>query len=185
MKKMILSVMVLASLTSQAADLDLSKSKVSWVGKKEVVDSKHTGVVKFKSGSLKVEDGKLTGGSVVVDMATITATDLEGEWADKLVGHLKNDDFFKVGKYPTSTFTAKKVAALGSDKFKVTGDLKILDKTNEVSVVLAKSGKTYKGDLTFDRTKWDLKYGSGSFFDNLGDKAISNDITINLELVTK
>lgn len=185
MKKMILGLLALAALSAQAADLDLSKSMISWVGKKEVVDSKHLGNVKFKSGSLDIKDGKLTGGSVVVDMNTINATDLEGEWKGKLEGHLKNDDFFKVAKYPTSSFKATSVKAAGKGKYKVTGDLKILDATNSVEVTLTEKGKEYTGEFKIDRTKWGLKYGSGSFFDNLGDKAISNEISLELKLVTK
>ena len=185
MKKMILGLIAVASLSTQAADLDLAKSQISWIGKKAVVDSKHLGNVKFKSGSLKIEDGKLAGGKVVVDMNTINTTDLEGEWKAKLEGHLKNDDFFKVSKYPTAAFKTTSVKAQGKNKFKVVGDLTILDKTNSVDVVLTQDGKSYKGDLKINRTKWDIKYGSGSFFDNLGDKAIADEIGLELKLVTK
>ena len=132
-----------------------------------------------------MKDGKLTGGEVVVDMSTINTTDLEGKWKAKLEGHLKNDDFFKVDKYPTASFKTTSVAAQGKDKYKVTGDLKILNKTNSVDVVLTQKGKSFTGDLTIDRTKWDLKYGSGSFFDDLGDKAIADEIALKLNLVTK
>ena len=185
MKKMILGLVSMVALSVNAADLDLSKSMISWVGKKAVVDSKHMGNVKFKSGSLEIKDGKLTGGSAVADMNTINATDLEGEWKGKLEGHLKNDDFFKVGKYPTASFKATSVKAQGDNKYKVTGDLKILDATNSVDVVLTQKGKEFTGDLTINRTKWGLKYGSGSFFKSLGDKAIADDIALELKLVTK
>ena len=185
MKKMILGLLAVATLSLQAAELDLSKSMISWVGKKAVVDSKHLGNVKFKSGNLEMKEGKLTGGKVVVDMNTINTTDLEGEWKDKLEGHLKNDDFFKVGKYPTESFTATSVKATGKDKYQVKGDMKILDKTNPVDVTLTKKGNTFTGDLKINRTKWGIKYGSGSFFDNLGDKAIADEIALELKLVTK
>jgi len=185
MKKIILGLFTLAALSTQAADLDLSKSEISWVGKKAVVDSKHLGNVKMKSGSLEMKDGKLTGGEVVVDMNTINTTDLEGKWKTKLEGHLKNDDFFKVDKYPTATFKATSVKAQGKDNYKVTGDMKILNKTNSVDIVLTQKGKSFTGDLTIDRTKWDLKYGSGSFFDDLGDKAIADEIALKLNLVIK
>ncbi len=185
MKKMILALVSLVTLSVNAAELDLSKSMISWVGKKAVVDSKHMGNVKLKSGSVDLKEGKLTGGSLVVDMNTINATDLEGDWKTKLEGHLKNDDFFKVEKFPTSSFKATSVKAEGAGKYKVTGDLKILDATNSVDVVLTQKGKEFTGSLNIDRTKWGLKYGSGSFFDNLGDKAIADQIALELKLVTK
>lgn len=185
MKKTMFGLLALATLSLQAANLDLTKSKISWVGKKEVVDSKHHGTVEIKEGKLTEKDGKLTGGEVVVDMGTINTTDLSGEWKTKLETHLKSDDFFKVDKYPTTSFKTTSVKAAGKDKYKVKGDLKILDAKRPVELTLTKKGKEYSGKLVIDRTKWGLKYGSGSFFDNLGDKAIANEITLQLKLVTK
>jgi polyisoprenoid-binding protein YceI len=187
MKKLALGLLTFLTLSASAVDLNLEESKIIWLGKKEIVDSKHGGFVKFKSGSLEMKDGKLVSGTVVVDMDSIQTTDekLSPEWKQKLVGHLKNEDFFKVAEYPTSTFTTTSVKAEGKDKYKVTGKLKMLKAENSVDVVLTQKGKEFTGSLTIDRTKWDLRYGSNSFFDKLGDKAISNEITLELKLVTK
>jgi len=185
MKKMMFGFLALATLSLQAANLDLTKSKISWMGKKEVVDGKHHGNVAIKKGQLMMKDGQLSGGEVVVDMATISTTDLSGDWKTKLETHLKGDDFFKVEKYPTTSFKANSVKSAGKKKYKVKGELTILGTKKPVELVLAEKGKAYSGKLVIDRTKWGLKYGSGSFFDNLGDKAISNEITLDFKLVTK
>ena len=75
-------------------NVDTAASKVVWTGTK--VTGKHTGTVNIKSGSLTVDNGALTAGNVVLDMNSISSTDLEGEYKEKLDGHLKADDFFGV-----------------------------------------------------------------------------------------
>jgi polyisoprenoid-binding protein YceI len=162
-----------------------SESKVEWFGSK--VTGKHNGLVSLKSGNLIMNGNKLTGGSFEMDMNSIDCTDLEGEWKDKLVGHLKADDFFGTDKFPTANFVITKVAAgktAGSNM--VTGKMTIKGKTQVVTfpVVLTKEGNNVKGtaEIKLDRTKYDIRYGSASFF-NLGDKAISNDFTLKVALV--
>lgn len=185
MKKMIFGLLALATLSVQAANLDVAKSKITWIGKKAVVDSKHLGTVKIKEGKFTMKDGKLTGGEVSVDMTTITTTDLSGEWKTKLETHLKSADFFKVGQYPTTSFKATSVKSAGKGNYKVLGELTIVNVKKSVELVLTEKGKVYSGKLVIDRTKWGLKYGSGSFFDNLGDKAIANDIALDFKFVLK
>ena len=38
-----------------------------------------------------------------------------------------------------------------------------------------------KAKLTIDRTLYNIKYGSASFFDNLKDRAISNEFDIEVD----
>ena len=161
-----------------AADVDLKKSTLKWTGTK--VTGKHYGKIYLKSAKVEEKDGKLTGGEFVVDMKNFTVDDLSGEWEKKFLAHIKNEDFFTVDKYPTSKL---KIKSVKGDK--VTADLTIKDKTNEVKFDLKKSGKTYKGTLKFDRTKFGMVYGSGDFFKGLGDKMIHNEVTVEVEIVTK
>ena len=151
---------------------------------------KHTGNVKIKNGDLQVDHGKLTGGSFEIDMTSITCTDLEGEWAGKLVGHIKSDDFFGVDKYPTAKFVITRAIPQDTKgNYKIIGNLTIKEKTNPVTfkgnVTEAGGNITATGDIVVDRSMFDVRYGSGSFFDNLGDKTIYDEFGLKVSLVAK
>lgn len=166
--------------------IDADKSELTWTGKK--VTGEHHGPVKLEKGSLTVDGTKLTAGTVVIDMRTMTSADLKDnkEYHDKLIGHLKSDDFFGVEKYPTSTFKITKVAQTGTQA-NVTGDLTIKGITKPVSfpMTVKVSGNTLEatGKATIDRSKYDIKYNSKSFFDNLGDKMIYDEFTLDIKVV--
>ena len=164
-------------------------SNVAWKGYK--VTGEHTGTIKVKSGDLTFgENGALTGGKIVIDMTSIKVTDLEGEWAGKLEGHLKSGDFFGVEKFPTAELVITKVAAKGTPgDYKVTGNLTIKETTKEIRFYahLDETGGNINAtaDIKIDRSDFDVRYGSGSFFDNLGDKTIYDefDLSVNLKAV--
>lgn len=177
------------SLSAQAANysLDSKASKLEWEGKK--ISGAHTGEVSLKKGSVELNEGELKGGEIQIDLTSITTTDLQGEWADKLVGHLKSDDFFSADKHPTATFKIDSAKKVSGNKFKITGPLTIKGKTApqtfEVSVKADGDKVTVNGDIAIDRTTYDIKYGSGKFFDpkSLGDKMINDKFTVKLNLV--
>jgi polyisoprenoid-binding protein YceI len=168
------------SVTAQTKKVDATKSTVNWVGKK--VTGQHEGTVNLKAGTLVFKGKKLTGGTFNVDMTSLTATDLTGEYQGKLNGHLKSEDFFGTEKFPTATLVFKKVVAKATNVYTVTGDLTIKGKTNPITFDLATTKDTAATSLKIDRTKYDIKYGSGSFFDNLGDKAISDEFDLAVAL---
>ena len=179
MKLMTLLAACLLSLTSAFGEaIDLKASSLQWKGTK--VTGEHFGKLSFKSGEVEMKDGKLAGGKFVVDVNSLTVDDLKGEWATKFIGHMKSKDFFEVEKHPTASMKIKKVA-----DGKITADLTIKGKTNEVTFPFKKDGKAYSGQLKFDRTKFDMVYGSGDFFKNLGDKMIHNDVTLDYKFVVK
>ncbi|MEO0038052.1 MAG: Protein YceI [Bacteroidota bacterium] len=167
--------------SAQVKKVDAAKSSIAWLGKK--VTGEHSGTINLKEGSLTFKGKKLTGGSFVVDMTSLTSTDLTGEYQGKLNGHLKADDFFGTDKYPTSKLVFKKIADKGNGIYNVTGDLTIKDVTNSINFVLTVKGGSATTALKIDRTKFGIKYGSGSFFDSLGDKAIADEfeLTVNLK----
>jgi polyisoprenoid-binding protein YceI len=115
-------------------------------------------------------------------MTSITTTDIKGEYAAKLDGHLKADDFFGTDKYPTSKLVFKKIANKGNDVYTVTADLTIKDVTAPVKFDITVKGNTATTSFKVDRTKFGIKYGSGSFFDNLGDKTINDDFELTVSL---
>lgn len=194
MKKLLLSLVVLSGLFvafKPAADVytvDLAKSKIVWIGRK--VTGQHTGELKITSGSLTANGKALNGGNFVMDMKSMTCTDLDASNGGKLLGHLKSDDFFSVEKNPTSKFEIIKITAAGSDKVTIVGKLTIKGITSDVSFpasVKQQAGVivAVANNVKIDRTKYDIKYGSKSFFASIGDKAIDDEFELNINLVAK
>jgi len=184
----ILAILVMAAQVANTYNVDVNSSTIVWTGYK--VTGKHTGTVKVKNGNLTWDAGKLTGGSFEIDMNSITDTDLEGEYAGKLVGHLKSDDFFGVAKFPTSKFVITKAIPQDTKgNYKIVGNLTIKEKTNEVKflAVVSESNGTINasGKITVDRSEYDVRFGSGSFFDGLGDKTIYDEFDLQVSLVAK
>ncbi|WP_162427449.1 YceI family protein [Pontibacter pudoricolor] len=171
----------------------IEKSEVKWHGKK--VTGEHFGTIGVKSGNLVINKNKVTGGKFVIDMNSITVTDItDPEYNGKLVGHLKSDDFFGVEKHPTATFEIKALApiakaAAGKPNYKVNGLLTIKGITKPVqfpATITVKDGvATAKADVTVNRAQYDVKYGSESFFGSLGDKAIMDDFTVSFNVTAK
>ncbi|MGH2664365.1 YceI family protein [Flavobacterium sp.] len=178
-------VVALGTLTATAQTtkkVDLAKSKIDWVGKK--VTGQHSGTINLKEASLIFNGKKLVGGNFTVDMTSINTTDLKaGEGKEKLDGHLKADDFFGVEAHPTATLVFKSLGLKSKNVYTVTADLTIKGITKPITfdILVNKNDATAK--LSVDRTKYDIKYGSGSFFEGLGDKAILDnfDLVVNLK----
>ena len=157
------------------------ESKINWVGKKEI-GSDHKGTINIQNGVLEFKKDKLVGGEIMVDMNSITVTDLEGNYKNKLEGHLKADDFFGTDKFQSSKLVFTKVE--GKDgKYKVTGDLTIKGITKPVSFDLVVDSNTASTTLNVDRTLYGIKYGSSSFFDDLKDKAIKNEFELTIVFI--
>ena len=180
----ILAVLFLAgtlSASAQKSEINISKSEVEWTGKK--IGGSHTGEIKLKSGNLEFKGDDIVGGKVVMDMNSITNTDLTDEgYNQKLVGHLKSDDFFGVEKFPTASFEVTKSSKFKDGKASVTGKLTIKGKTEEITFDVLMEGDKYSTQIEVDRSKFDVRYGSNSFFDNLGDKAINDICTLAITL---
>jgi polyisoprenoid-binding protein YceI len=168
-------------------------STLGWEGK--AVTHGHTGTMNFTSGELLVKGSSIVGGTVTVDMKTMKATDIkDAESQGKFVGHMSSDDFFGVEKFPTSTFkivsvTPIKGAAKDTDNATIAGDLTIKGVTQRISFpakVGVKDGvAAATGKVTIDRTKFGLKYGSKSFFDSIGDKAIYDNFDLTFNVIAK
>jgi len=162
-------------------DVNTSASKVTWKAYK--VTGSHTGTVDLESGSLQFEDDKLTGGEFVVDMSSLVSTDLEGEYKGKLEGHLKSDDFFGVATHPSAKLVFTSVVSSGKNSYEVTGDLSIKGISKPVTFDVSVYGSKATATMKVDRAQYDVRYGSGSFFENLGDKTIYDefDLVVDLE----
>jgi polyisoprenoid-binding protein YceI len=168
------------SVSGQVKKIDAAKSSINWLGKK--VTGQHNGTVNFKDGALVFKGKKVAGGNFTVDMTSLTATDLTGEWLGKLNGHLKADDFFGTDKFPTAKLVFKKVAVKSANVFTVTADLTIKGITSPVTFDLATTANAASTKFMVDRTKYDIKYGSGTFFTSIGDKAIADEFELDVNL---
>lgn len=170
-----------ATITAQQKKVNATTSKVTWVGKK--VTGQHSGTINVKDGTLVFVKKKLKGGLITIDMSSINTTDLKaGQGKEDLDGHLKADDFFGTAKFPTAKIDFKLIADNGNGKYTVTADLTIKDVTAPVKFDIVVAGKTATTNLKIDRTKYGIKYGSGNFFENLGDKTISDEFDLAVAL---
>jgi polyisoprenoid-binding protein YceI len=165
---------------------DASKSSLQWLGKK--VAGEHSGGLSLGSGSFEIKGSKLVGGKFEIDMNSITVTDIkEADMAQKLVGHLKSDDFFGVAKFPKATFVIKSSEVISTKSITVKGQLTIKNVTQpiEFKALFKKTAEGYNiyANIIVDRSKFGVRYGSGSFFDDMGDKMIYDEFELKLNLV--
>ena len=178
----IAAVIVLTTLafTNTKKEVDVKASTVEWTGEK--VTGSHNGSIDLESGYFMMEDDKIVGGEFVMDMSSIVVTDLTGENKGKLEGHLKSEDFFGVEKHPTAKLVITSAAAKGDGKYGIVGDLTIKNETHPITFDLEMNGNSATTELTIDRSKYNVRYGSGSFFDNLGDKTIYDNFELAVNL---
>ena len=161
-------------------EIKTENSKVVWKGYK--VTGSHEGIINLKSGSFNFEENVLAGGEFEIDMTTIVNTDMEGEYKGKLEGHLKSDDFFGVENFPTAKLVFTSVNVKGKNSYVVIGNLTIKGKSNPITFEISIYGNKATASLKIDRTKYDIKYGSSSFFDDLKDKAIYDEFDLVADL---
>ncbi len=169
--------------------VDVDKSKIFWTGKG--VGKQHTGFVTIQSGTVLIDTKTVTGGFMYINMKSITDTDIKDAGFNKnLVDHLKSPDFFFAAKFPTSTFKIIKAERLdvpeGQPNYKVSGELAIKGIKKPIdfmsTIKYVKKSIVITGDAEFDRTAYEIKYNSGNFFQDLGDKLIEDKIQLRLDI---
>jgi len=168
---------------------DSEASKIIWKGFKPA--GSHDGVISLESGELSLNEGELESGAFVISMGSLVVLDIpaDDEGNGKLSGHLKSPDFFDVDQFPTATFEITGVETL-EGKTMLSGNLTLKSVTNNIKFLVTVSETENKLMLnsetfTIDRSKWNVQYGSKSFFDNLGDKFINDDIELTVNVVAK
>jgi polyisoprenoid-binding protein YceI len=177
----VLSISMMNGQTKLTADTQ--KTTLNWLGEK--VTGQHTGTVKLKSGWLTMKENKIVGGEFLIDMTTIR----DDESNARLEGHLKSDDFFGVEKFAVSKLVLKSSDSFDKGSAVVKGELTIKDITNPIEFKAAvqnkEEGTFFFANIVLDRTKFNVRYGSGTFFDNLGDKTIYDEFKLKVALVVK
>ena len=174
---------------SDTYQVDVKQSSLEWFAQK--VTGKHNGIINISGGSISNNHGNFTG-VIEIDMTTIEDKDMEpGKGKEKLEGHLKSADFFDATSYPKSKFVITSIVPLAKPTEQAThtvkGLLTIKDKTNELTFdALLKVSDTQAvctGSAVVDRSKYDVKYGSKSFFPDIGDKMIYDEFTLKFNVV--
>lgn len=171
--------------------LNSKESYLTWTGKK--ITGSHIGRVSIKSAAPIIEGSTLKGGDFVVDMESLVDEDLKDQALNsKLISHLKSEDFFNVAKFPVAELRLTSVepianAKVGEPNYTLHGNLTIIGVTNPISfpaiVNIGKSRATATTKIILDRTRWNLRYGSGKFFAGLGDKLIYDEFTVEVNIV--
>jgi polyisoprenoid-binding protein YceI len=193
--KIIFNVLLVATLLSFTAPhsdvykVDVSQSKIEWFARK--VAGKHNGTIKLSGGDISNTHGNYSG-TIEADMNSIEDADLENPaYKSKLENHLKSPDFFDAARYPKSKFVITSVTPLAESKngstHSIKGMLTIRDKTNEITfdATMTMDGDKLlsAGTAVIDRSKFDVKYGSKTFFADIGDKMIDDEFTLKFSIV--
>jgi polyisoprenoid-binding protein YceI len=175
-----------ATASGVSYNLDLAASTLGWEG--TGVGHGHKGNFPITNGSLNVEGGKITGGNFDINVKGMTASDVTGDEAGKLIGHLLSADFFEAEKFPNAKFAITKVeeATDSVNNATISGNLTLKDSTVNVTfpanVTATDAAVTAKAKFVIDRTKWGMKYGNDK---SLGDKFISPEVGIEVNLSAK
>ena len=164
-------------------NIETAQSQITWTGR-EVSTSSHYGTLDFVSGNFEISNGEIVNGEFIVDMTSINNQDMEGDSKARLEGHLKSDDFFSVESYPTAAISINSSELISDGKWNVSADLSIKGFTHPVNFEMISSEDGWSANLVFDRSKYDVRFRSGSFFENLGDKLIYDDIELSINLTT-
>ena len=167
--------------------IDKTKSVVRWIGRTPV--KFHDGTIDIQEGNFSVDENGILIGNIIIDMESINCTDLSGGGKKSLEEHLMNDDFFSVNKFKTSKINISSEMKPNNGLIDFKGSLEIKNISNPISfkssINKTPEGKyTASSKLTFDRSMYNVKYKSKSFFDDLGDKFINDDVEIELEIIT-
>lgn len=162
--------------------VDIANSSIGWSAKK--VGGGHTGTVKITEGSLVYNGKSLQKGVFLMDMSSITSDNA------RVTNHLKSPDFFSAEKNPSSKFEITKVSAAGKERVSITGNLTIKGITHPLTFpATVKQGKdvvvAVASGIRVDRTKYDIKFRSKTFFGDIGDKAIDDEFELNINLTAK
>ncbi|TXE19896.1 YceI family protein [Psychroserpens burtonensis] len=181
--------------TSQKYTANVAESSIEWKGFKPT--GAHNGTINLDNGIFKTDDGKLQSGTFLIDMTSITVTDLEsGDGKESLESHLKGtiegkeNHFFDTVKFPSAEFEITGTEASAAGQSRLSGNLSIKGQKHNISFPVT---ITNNGDLmtieseafTIDRTKWGVNYGSKSIFDDLGDKFVNDDMELKIMILAK
>lgn len=177
---------------SRIYEADVSQSRVQWSGR-NISGQEYYGTVGLLTGVLVVnQENILEKGQLVIDLDDLVVENIaDWETNQKLVQHLKSEDFFLVEKFPVATLVLTSLVpdVTIADNWLVRGDLKILTTVQTITfpaqIKVGADTLTAQAELAINRTDWGIIYGSGGFYDNLGDRLIADEIEFKVNIVAQ
>lgn len=161
--------------TGDTIKINLSQSTIHWKGTKMNGAGKHEGNIELQEAFFLASDENISGGKFVVDMNSITVTDIpEHEPVPKkrFIDHIKSEDFFNVKAYPTSKFEITKTELISNDSLKISGNLTLKEITNNITFQATMINNIFKANFTIDRFLWNIAYEGNIVDKTLVDKEI-------------
>ena len=170
------------SINAQEKSLNIESSTIRWYGE-EITWKQHYGDLKFSSGKIKINNKVVSSGNFVVNMNSLTVEDLSGGGKKRLEGHLRSSAFFGVSDHPQASLNITSMVDIDGNSQILGGELTIKGITHPINFsITLNSENNASAMLIFDRSKYDVRFRSGSFFDELGDKLILDDIKLEVAL---
>jgi polyisoprenoid-binding protein YceI len=170
------------SINAQEKSLNIESSTIRWYGE-EITGKQHYGDLKFSSGNIQINDKVVSSGNFIVNMNSLTVEDLSGGGKKRLEGHLRSSAFFGVSDHPQASLNISSMVDIDGDSQILDGELTIKGITHPINFsITLNSENNATAMLVFDRSKYDVRFRSGSFFDELGDKLILDDIKLEVAL---
>lgn len=167
-------------------EIQRASSTVNWTGKK--ILGLHTGSIDIENGYIEIPDNQVTGGEIEIDMTSIAITDIaDKKTSNEFLKHLLSVDFFSVKSFRTAKLVITGSSKTDSGKFNIDGILTIKDISHPLSFIATIEIFTdylhSLGEIVIDRTLYNIRYGSGKFIENLGDKLIYDEFVLQFKLV--
>ena len=187
-----ITVFVSILTAADTLQVDMENSQIKWIGRK--VTGEHSGTLNLSGGWVVLDKNSINSGKFIFDMASISNTDIESpEWKQKLEDHLKSEDFFHTDSFPHAILEIKGRQSLIIENSKksdqILADLTIRGITHEIKfpfdLTQSQNNFTAEGSVDIDRTLYNINYKSGKFFDELGDKLIYDNFTVQFMVQTK
>ena len=170
------------SINAQEKSLNIENSTIRWYGE-EITGKQHYGDLKFSSGNIQINNKVVSSGNFIVNMNSLTVEDLSGGGKKRLEGHLRSSAFFGVSDHPQASLNISSMVDIDGDSQILDGELTIKGITHPINFsITLNSENNATAMLVFDRSKYDVRFRSGSFFDELGDKLILDDIKLEVAL---
>ncbi|MFY9984363.1 MAG: YceI family protein [Chthoniobacterales bacterium] len=185
---------VATALPSGRFEVDQIASLVEWMGRN--LFNRHLGTAELGPGYVLIQNGRLAGGHLTIDMTSLSCTDMpDPGLCERLIAHLESDDFFAVGEYPQAEFEIREADYRSGTRpdepnYQIKGDFTLRGVTRPIefaAVVARKADGSFTAQalLDLDRTLWGADYGSAKFFGGLGMHVVNDDFHLQLKVVTK
>jgi len=187
MKNAFIILIMLVVLPSMTFEISQDKSIIKWKGSKST-GSYHDGNILIENGTINIDENAILNGEIIIDMNSITCIDIEDENSNQyLVEHLKNEDFFSVSTFPIALLKLINVKKKKNDEYLITADLTIKDQTHPIDFIanikINKDAAIAIGKINIDRSKYNIKYKSKTWYPDLGDRFINDIFELYFNLV--